>query len=149
MRKKKMLRDALVPVTIFCTVIVHSAALGAELKCSTHEDLADMCYQTRGRLQVTNGTPGLRIWKVGTNRILGISGGEQSPIAPEELLEYLRFGVYIFGDFLVCPFEKDKPGWMQPVCIESAKNIRIEDYRGDSAAPKTKFLEGPFGLSQD
>lgn len=89
------------------------------------------------------------MWKVGTNRLLGLMGGEGSAIAPKELGAYIIWGVQVFGDFIVCPFEKDKPGWMQPVCIESAKNIRIEDYREDFDSPKIEFLEGPFSLSQD
>ena len=89
------------------------------------------------------------MWKVGTTRLLGIMGGESTPIVPKEIDELIIFGVQIFGDFLVCPFEKEKPGWMQPVCIESAKNVRVEDYREDSDSPRIAFLEGPFGLGQD
>jgi hypothetical protein len=31
-----------------------------------------------------------------------------------------------FADFEVCPLEPERKGWMQDVCIESAKNILIE-----------------------
>lgn len=34
------------------------------------------------------------------------------------------FETEAFGDFRVCPFTKKKPGEMQFVCIESAKNLR-------------------------
>jgi hypothetical protein len=37
------------------------------------------------------------------------------------------------GDFEVCPLEPERPGWMQAACIESAKNIFIQDW--------TKILE--------
>jgi hypothetical protein len=31
-----------------------------------------------------------------------------------------------FADFEVCPLEPEHEGWMQAVCIESAKNIFVE-----------------------
>ena len=34
----------------------------------------------------------------------------------------------IFADFEVCPLEPEKPNVMQAACIESAKNIFVEDY---------------------
>jgi hypothetical protein len=35
----------------------------------------------------------------------------------------------VFADFEVCPLEPEQKGWMQPVCVESAKKIFIEkDY---------------------
>jgi hypothetical protein len=35
----------------------------------------------------------------------------------------------VFADFEVCPLWPEKKGWMQPVCVESAKNIFVEpDY---------------------
>jgi hypothetical protein len=30
----------------------------------------------------------------------------------------------IFGDFVVCPLEKEIPGKMRSVCIKSARNLR-------------------------
>lgn len=144
-----MYRGAIFSLAFTCAICVQSVAWSEEQICATRDDLADACYETRGRIQYYNGTPGMRMWKVGTNRLLGLMGGEGSAIAPKELGAYIIWGVQVFGDFIVCPFEKDKPGWMQPVCIESAKNIRIEDYRDDFDSPKIEFLEGPFTLSQD
>jgi hypothetical protein len=31
---------------------------------------------------------------------------------------------FIFGDFVVCPLEKEIPGAMRSVCIKSAQNLR-------------------------
>jgi len=30
---------------------------------------------------------------------------------------------YIFGDYTVCPFDKERPGWMQDVCIARAEHL--------------------------
>ena len=42
--------------------------------CKT-SSVANSCYWTRGRLRFMNGTPALRLWKIGTHRILGIYSG--------------------------------------------------------------------------
>ncbi len=35
----------------------------------------------------------------------------------------------VFADFEICPLDPERKGWMQPVCVESARNIFIEkDY---------------------
>lgn len=121
---------------------------GRQIPCKTPEN-ASMCYWTRGRLSLyTIGLPTYRIWKVGTNRILGIYSGPSTypPRTDEDYLvefpanlqrvfdlEYERnvklkidtpwYIGDVFADFEVCPLEPDKPGYMQHTCVESAKNI--------------------------
>ncbi len=49
------------------------------IKCKTAA-IAAQCYWTRGRLAFYKGTPSLRLWKIGTRRLLGIySGPSVSP----------------------------------------------------------------------
>lgn len=105
-----------------------------ELVCKGNSGIVAPCYETRGRVQVTNGTPGLRMWKVGTNRMLGIVPSE-SEIIPDNLGEHIGISKYVFGDYIVCPFTVEKAGWMQMVCVESAKNLRIEDYSQSTGSP--------------
>jgi hypothetical protein len=104
--------------------------------------IATSCYWTRGRLGLTNGTPALRLWKISTHRILGIYSGpstynpaavdpdrgdNENPELPRNIHQLLKtFDKRIFADFEVCPLELEKPGAMQAVCIESAKNIVVE-----------------------
>jgi hypothetical protein len=54
--------------------------------------------------------------------MLGVTGAKigDPAIMPNELGCGPNCDVY--ADFLVCPFTKSKPGVMQRVCIESAKN---------------------------
>ena len=94
----------------------------------------------------------MRMWKVGTKRILGILSGPNSwKIEPEDnehpelpanldrayTAEYRRSTDAknlgpgspdpVFGEFEVCPLEPERAGWMQAVCIESAKYMFFEE----------------------
>ena len=42
---------------------------------------------------------------------------------PEDIEDQINEDVDIFGDFLVCPFTRAKPGEMQLVCVETGKNL--------------------------
>jgi hypothetical protein len=48
---------------------------------------------------------------------------------PQEVLKPLTSGTDIFGDFIVCPFTKQKEGHMQMICVESARNLVIQRHR--------------------
>jgi len=127
-----------------------SASPQRTIPCKTPEN-ASMCYWTRGRLNFSNGNPSYRLWKVGTNRILGVYSGPGSqridpldnehPEFPANLerayeAEYRRNVALekdtpyligpVFAEFEVCPLEPDTPGTMQAACIESAKNIFVD-----------------------
>lgn len=98
--------------------------------CREHPQLIGKCVAMRGRLSVFNGTPAVRLWRVGTRRMLGISEQRFSlpeyRNLPESLAQQLNGDNEIFGDFLVCPFTRPKPHEMQLVCIESAKNVVVQ-----------------------
>jgi hypothetical protein len=88
--------------------------------CKTDPDIVDACFTVHGRLSAWNGSPTLRIWKVGTNRILG--DHDDWPL-PEELAEHGSWDIEAWGEFEVCPFTKERPGVMQMVCVESASHV--------------------------
>jgi hypothetical protein len=99
--------------------------------CRKNAQLVAPCYTIRGRMNIWNGTPNLRIWPVGTNRILGVTGGPHNDEertdcdVPENLAGKLSSDTSLFGDFLVCPFTEDKPGVMRFVCVESASHLVV------------------------
>lgn len=66
----------------------------------------------------------MRIWRIGTNRILGVLPSEDE-IVPDNLRDALETGMYVdvYGDFEVCPFTESKPNEMQMVCVESATHL--------------------------
>lgn len=104
--------------------------------CKTPK-LAPSCYWAHGRLEFTEGTPALRLWKIGTKRILGIYIGQETypgylnldnedPELPANLEGRLKpFENRIYADFEVCPLVPEKSSTMQAACIEAAKNIVV------------------------
>ena len=104
--------------------------------CKRNPDLAGQCFEIRGRAYVSNGTPDLRIWRVGTNRILGVTASAtaddaEDPIVPKKLLRAQGIPPndhFVFGDFEVCPFTPEREGYMQMVCVERADNLVIKPY---------------------
>jgi hypothetical protein len=81
-------------------------------------------------LSIYNGAPAMRIWRVGTKRMLGVSeqrfAVEGYRNVPETIQSQLNQDVELFGDFLVCPFTRPKAGEMQLVCIEEGKNLKLQ-----------------------
>ena len=96
--------------------------------CKGDPGIVDSCYTVHGRVQYGNGSPGLRIWRIGTDRMLGVLDSENE-IIPANLANQLDgFGTAVFGDFEVCPFTKSKASEMQMVCVESAQHLVVKHY---------------------
>jgi hypothetical protein len=106
-----------------------------KIACKTPEN-EGVCYWARGRLNLYNGTPSFRLWKIGTHRILGIYSGPDGEKRDELDNEHPEFPAnvsrvfkplsnQIFADFEICPLEPEATGAMQAACIESAKNIVV------------------------
>lgn len=101
----------------------HATVSGYDYQnCKTNPDIVGSCFKIRGRISEWNGSLTTRIWPVGTNRMLALYG-----TLPSAIQERYGSDVNVFADLEVCPFQKDTPGEMRLVCIESAKNIRFED----------------------
>jgi hypothetical protein len=132
-------------IFLLCVLISTASVLVAypgqtarrKIVCKTPEN-ANHCYWTHGRLSLYNGgPPNLRLWKIGTHRLLGIYSGpgfgpldpgfteEDDVELPANLSKYDYTKVSIFGDFEVCPLAPEQKRRMQPVCIESAKRLVI------------------------
>jgi hypothetical protein len=133
-----MKRILVVLALVFATSAIAGSPQGTEKRkvaCKTAENLKT-CYWTHGRLSLYNGgSPNLRLWKIGTRRLLGIYSGptagpfddglpdEDEAELPPNLMKHDFTKASVFGDFEVCPLAPEKEGHMRPVCIESAKNI--------------------------
>jgi hypothetical protein len=105
--------------------------------CRTSPNLVGACFTVHGRLFVAIGTPSVRILPVGTNRILGVldrqvqaESDEIIPAAVKVLLTSSPFFVDVYGDYEVCPFEKDATGSMRAVCVESASHLVARHRQG-------------------
>lgn len=97
--------------------------------CRSRTDVVGECLSVHGRLSVYNGTPSIRLWPIGTKRLLGIidpkdpSNAPGPTVLPIDIKSKLDGDTNVFGDFLVCPLTRARAGRMQTVCIESAKNL--------------------------
>ncbi|HAF12695.1 MAG TPA: hypothetical protein DCK99_03145 [Blastocatellia bacterium] len=115
---------------ILCgSVSAMSPPLVAEKSCREHPQLIGKCFNAHGRLSTYNGNPAVRLWRIGTKRVLGVSEQRFSLPGycniPEDLSQQLKGENMIIGDFLVCPFTRARPREMQLMCIESAKNVVV------------------------
>ena len=87
--------------------------------CKSDPDIVGACFTVHGRLSAWNGTPTMRIWRIGTSRILGV----HDDIMPEALTSKMDWEIEAYGDFEVCPFTKERSGEMRMICIEKAHNV--------------------------
>jgi hypothetical protein len=97
-------------------------------QCAANATLVGQCEWKRGRLQVNNGNPSVRLWIVGTRRMKGVydAGGRDEFPLPEDLKQSFGsdpFATYVYGTYRVCPLEPDRPGNMQAICIAGARNL--------------------------
>lgn len=99
--------------------------------CEDKSRFVDTCFSIHGRLFVSNGTPGVRIWRIGTKRVLGVLNdgdtGERS--LPPDIVKLVAVDVHIYGDFEVCPLTKQQSGKMQMVCLLSGQNLLVRKIR--------------------
>ena len=103
--------------------------------CKQSLKLADQCFTMRGRLIFAQGGWQLRIWPVGTKRLLAVVDpngiwddtkmqNSGAPYLTPEVKEALKPDEnVVFADFTLCPLTKDIPGEMRHVCMVAAKNI--------------------------
>jgi hypothetical protein len=117
---------------IFIVFAVSSGSVADEIDvekgCQDNPFVVGECFLVHGRIRLYNGTPSIRIWPIGTKRLLGVLPPENE-IMPLNVFKHIAWGIDIFGDFVVCPFTKEQIGHMQCVCIESASNLILEHHK--------------------
>jgi len=109
---------------------LHEAA-----SCRARPDVVGRCFSVHGRLSVYNGTPSIRLWPLGSKRLLGVldpndvSSGPGPTILPDEIKLKLDWNKDVFGDFFVCPLSQKQSGRMQTICIESGKHLIVREHK--------------------
>jgi hypothetical protein len=58
---------------------------------------------------------------------MGVRGERDMP--PMMYSTFNDLTAVVFGDFEVCPLTKDRPGYMQFVCIEAASHLVVTSNR--------------------
>src|SRR5580704_800377 len=114
---------------LLVVLVVVVSICSAQSKCRGNSKIVAACYSVHGRLSLGADTVRVRLWSVGTRRMLGVTGGPSlddadDPIWPESL-KFNSGGDDIYGDFEVCPFTPERKGEMQMVCIESASHLVV------------------------
>jgi hypothetical protein len=97
------------------------------------------CFSVRGRIVAANGDPTFRVQPQGTDRLLGVVGGDADAASPTVLPQNLRAAMTppdpgqlrsVVGVFRVCPLAPDRAGWTRPVCIvDFALDATADDRR--------------------
>jgi hypothetical protein len=112
-------------------------------RCS--EPPVEPCFRHRGRLSGQNGIAHM-IWLVGTKRIVAVDNAGM----PDQLWKYLDMAspdhADIYGDYEICPLERDRPGNMRRVCVSSASRLVVQD-RERSRAPIRLLFTWPKARS--
>ena len=125
-------RTAASLLLVICGSVSASSPLSEsfEKSCRAHPQLIGKCFRVHGNLAVYNGTPAVRLRRIGTRRILGVSEQRFNlpdyRNLPETLAQQLNGENEIRGDFLVCPFTRARPREMQLICIEAARNVVVQ-----------------------
>lgn len=102
--------------------------------CRRNPAVVGACFKIHARVFVANGTPSVRMWPVGSTRILGVLPSERE-IMPDVLRKHVDHDTRLYGDYEVCPFTPEKPGEMRFVCIESASNLIGERFVDGRSEP--------------
>src|SRR5215472_6488568 len=90
--------------------IAVSEQIDMRLGCKSNPKVIAMCFDLRGRLSAYNGNPTLRIWPIGTHRLVGVVDNEEKLSVPTNIRPLNGFSNDIFARYLVCPFTRFKPG---------------------------------------
>ncbi len=97
-----------------------------EFKGPCHSDprVVGKCFSFRGRARFGANLTSMKIWMIGTQRVLGVRG--EAP-TPENLDAIFRddLGAEVYGIFTVCPCTPYQKGVMQFVCIDSVKITKV------------------------
>ena len=114
------------PPPLAALLLALSLSTAAASECRDDPKRVDACFTVHGRVSI-GANLRLRLWPVGTHRLLAIAyppgGGEKDPFMPENLRALLDLQSAIFGDYEICPLSPERPGRMRFVCVESARRL--------------------------
>jgi hypothetical protein len=110
--------------------ISSAPAFGQAPGIASSAKVAGRCFVVHGRLAIWNGNPSVRIWPVGSRRMIGVHDrqgqAEADSLLPTEVRRLIlgrEDRTVVFGDYAVCPLTRRRPGRMQIVFIERADHL--------------------------
>jgi hypothetical protein len=90
------------------------------------------CFKHHGRLTAYSNGIAVKIWLIGTTRVVYPEGGLKLPPDFDKYLDPTPPNSYgtVYGDFELCPLEPDTPGAMRRVRVASAEKLVVEGVNG-------------------
>lgn len=135
---------------LLLVALTASASAGSDANTACHDNpaLVGKCFSVHGRLATKNGGPAMPLWVTGTHRLLGVMECWRDPnhcsALPANVAiagDYPPGELQTYGDFVVCPFTRPHPGWMQFVCIDKASRLVVEQW--DQKSQTFEYVTGP------
>lgn len=108
-----------------CLALALGSVASVTLACEEAPVSGGKCFTLRGRVSLYNGTPSMRIWPIGSERLLGVVPSEDEDV-PANIKGVVTFDQSAIADLEVCPVTKAKRGEMQMVCVRSARDIKVQ-----------------------
>lgn len=107
------------------------------------------CVKHRGRLTAYSNGIAVRIWLVGTTRVVHPTGDLKLPPDFDKYLDPTPPNSYgnVYGDFEICPLEPDTPGQMRTVRVASAERLVVESAYGQRPSFKVMSTWPPTGAA--
>lgn len=118
----KKIRLALLFLSLLWAVVGSPASLAAE-----------PCQAFRGRIMFYPGDMQTRLWHIGTHHEFEPAASDNGTSwdramkllhAQGELLHTAKMSA-LYADFIVCPTEPLRKGWVQPAIIRSMKHVHV------------------------
>jgi hypothetical protein len=106
------------------------AFIPADQVCASNDSIfVGPCRSFQARLTPGADNISIRIWPVGTNRLLGYADGALKCHLPPMLERLMDEGKTVYADLTVRPVTRSQPGHMQFACVASAQHMKVEGVR--------------------
>src|ERR1017187_7951166 len=109
---------------LVCMFCITSVAVGSDSCVRTK---FGECFTIHGRYALYTADGREVLSPVGTHRLLQAMSGTKpmtTILCDRAFPCATASDFYVFGDFVVCPLQKDVPGEMRQVCVQHARNLR-------------------------
>src|SRR5262245_13854960 len=110
--------------------LVAQQGIGADSQTSQQPSFP--CFTQHGRLTAFSNGIAVRLWLIGTKRVVHPEGDLKLPPDFDRYLDPMpphSYGI-VYGDFEICPLEADVPGQMRRVRIGSAERLVVDSLDG-------------------
>ena len=105
-------------------------SIPADRVCSSSDSIfVAQCFTVHARLVPGADNILVRIWPVGTTRILGYADGALKCSLPPKIDSLMTAEQVVFADVVVRPVTRSRPGYMRFVCIATATRLVVRPIR--------------------